>query len=1311
MNPFAQETGQTSSTGGSSTNPFAPSTGGVDLNSSEGLLMLARAQGGAIGQVAEELVHPNRGILSSIGNGFKKAFAGFVDIVSVPNQIVAGAISDKYSISEAIKKNISTSDVIFGDQNPKNTTMQKVGSFLVRTATDILLDPLTYVTFGASRGALGLSSLQKVQVGEKAAAELGKEAFSKIALSEDVGENMYRFLNAQAKGTSKADELFTALTSKGGKIEEATLAAKKELEDIMIKQTLESPLNIDFAKKAITQMLEVNPAFAETIMDSGGIKILGKSILSGQRIAAATKLIPGMTFIDEVTKPFRMAIQAPFDSTIRKNIKTGEYVRLPEEFVNGQILMQRLAESRKDQAFKNLDSIVKENNLTVLEAKTLSDNLLAGTIPGDERLANVYKQALGFNESELKWLQESGVPIARNDYFGMPLIRTDVEDIAFNPQSSSLAKKAGASYERTTGKFVNPITGESVVGTPESLNLIKKNTEEEITKIISTAEENITKKGMKIESITKEVERLSSFVDEAFKGKVVGEFSKIIDSLPIADRENARQFVNVLKDSIGQLDVEKLTSGFAKSTMEAGVKIKETIISEAEKMSPEALQRLRDKIARGEAVLGDDIKAVNEALKEVTPNINKSTRTVTTAEADDEIAKLAQKLKLQSSAKRFTDIGENIDKESLMKFVDTIQKQFEANPTGVRKILNQIVGDKQQIIDLVNEIDLERTIAKQNISELPNAKTFFTNEEGQIFERFNATMTELRDAGFKFEENAIIAQAIRATENAKVGASRRFIRETAESFGRLKSEAPAGWRPINMGNMGEESERLLQIMGKEGEEMYFHPMIAQEIEQGVKATLGDEATKDFLKVYDKIQNLWKAGVTSIFPAFHGRNALSNVFQNFLDIGLNALNPATYGSATQMIFYDKQLNKLEKIAYGGTAQSGKALDAMNEILSRKMFTDVSGYDWTIGEIRQVLKDRGIAFRGGTGQIDVFDPKTMDEFTDNLFGVQTGKGKAIKVAKAVTPLSQEFVPFKVGREVGSMVEDQAKLVNFMTNLKATGDVGHAAARTNMFLFDYNNLTNFEKTFLKRLIPFYTFTRKNLELQAKTLMSTPGRISAELTGLRNVGEALAGGELTDEEKAKLPKWMQSGIGILKSRKGSTLEMFSSLGTPIEQPFSAFQPNQFLGSVSPLIRVPIETATGYSWFQGKALSDATNAAAFKSAPKAVQDLIGYTELTGKRKDGTEFKWSVALRPEMMNLINNLPLYGRVLSSLKQIEDADVSTQGKILQQLIGVKAYSINLDDESAKREAELEKQLKTLLTKAGVTAQFTRTYIPKE
>jgi hypothetical protein len=126
--------------------------------------------------------------------------------------------------------------------------------------------------------------------------------------------------------------------------------------------------------------------------------------------------------------------------------------------------------------------------------------------------------------------------------------------------------------------------------------------------------------------------------------------------------------------------------------------------------------------------------------------------------------------------------------------------------------------------------------------------------------------------------------------------------------------------------------------------------------------------------------------------------------------------------------------------------------------------------------------------------------------------------------------------------------------------------------------------------------------------------------------------------------------------------------------------------------------------------LSDVTNAAAYRSAPKAIKDFIGYTEVKGTRSDGTPFTWYVSMRPEAMNLVNNMPLGGRVLSSLKQMQSVDVSDQYKILQGLTGIRPYSFDVQQEALKKEKELKNKLEDLLTKAGVTAQFTRTYVPK-
>jgi hypothetical protein len=100
------------------------------------------------------------------------------------------------------------------------------------------------------------------------------------------------------------------------------------------------------------------------------------------------------------------------------------------------------------------------------------------------------------------------------------------------------------------------------------------------------------------------------------------------------------------------------------------------------------------------------------------------------------------------------------------------------------------------------------------------------------------------------------------------------------------------------------------------------------------------------------------------------------------------------------------------------------------------------------------------------------------------------------------------------MNSAVEDNARLANFIFNLDRTGDAARAAEHTKKFLFDYADLTAFEQKKLKKLIPFYTFMRKNTPLQVEQLVQQPGKISLRLQ---------AGDAVTEELPEGAPSYME--------------------------------------------------------------------------------------------------------------------------------------------------------------------------------------------
>ena len=64
------------------------------------------------------------------------------------------------------------------------------------------------------------------------------------------------------------------------------------------------------------------------------------------------------------------------------------------------------------------------------------------------------------------------------------------------------------------------------------------------------------------------------------------------------------------------------------------------------------------------------------------------------------------------------------------------------------------------------------------------------------------------------------------------------------------------------------------------------------------------------------------------------------------------------------------------------------------------------------------------------------------------------------RRLNPFSSEFFLIKKGAKVGSAIEGNARLAHFINKLKQGLDPTDAARSVNEFLFDYSNLTDFEK-----------------------------------------------------------------------------------------------------------------------------------------------------------------------------------------------------------------------------------------------------------
>jgi hypothetical protein len=125
----------------------------------------------------------------------------------------------------------------------------------------------------------------------------------------------------------------------------------------------------------------------------------------------------------------------------------------------------------------------------------------------------------------------------------------------------------------------------------------------------------------------------------------------------------------------------------------------------------------------------------------------------------------------------------------------------------------------------------------------------------------------------------------------------------------------------------------------------------------------------------------------------------------------------------------------------------------------------------------------------------------------------------------------------------------------------------------LFDPEDLSGFEKEKIKRLIPFYTFTKKNLAFQAKNIFENPTKYNHLRKTIRATWEEWANIKDTDIESYKRENFWIPVPFLSKDGKYAAIKTNLPLGDLAE--FVENPGKKIMASMSPMIRAPFELAT----------------------------------------------------------------------------------------------------------------------------------------
>ena len=327
----------------------------------------------------------------------------------------------------------------------------------------------------------------------------------------------------------------------------------------------------------------------------------------------------------------------------------------------------------------------------------------------------------------------------------------------------------------------------------------------------------------------------------------------------------------------------------------------------------------------------------------------------------------------------------------------------------------------------------------------------------------------------------------------------------------------------------------------------------------------------FWKKWDTFQTYLKSAMIAT-PGFVNRNIFGAFFNAWLD-GVNLNEIVKAGHMTHEVAKYARSNQVSVI------RAAKALEKSNP-------TKWKNYV----ELLEVgVRGGGQAISAVELQIGLRNARNLEM----LVGQRDKAGRLVAGGKQYSvswkPWSPRFAPYQSVRSVNSWVEDIVRLGVGMDTMRWGGTSDDALARIAKSQFDYDELTNFERKWMRRIFPFYTWTRKNVPYQLKQLGAHPEKYNRLLSAKRNL-------ELGTEEEGVVPDYFLEPFGVRMPFGFRGATVYSAPDIPFQDLFryDPFREGMagykgpkkavlnLLSGASPLLKAPLEIAFGKQVFNG---------------------------------------------------------------------------------------------------------------------------------
>lgn len=487
------------------------------------------------------------------------------------------------------------------------------------------------------------------------------------------------------------------------------------------------------------------------------------------------------------------------------------------------------------------------------------------------------------------------------------------------------------------------------------------------------------------------------------------------------------------------------------------------------------------------------------------------------------------------------------------------------------------------------------------------------------------------------------------------------------------------------------------------------PEHAAEITGAYQKLQAGTAASQPLRWVDDFTNAFKSLTYPLWPASHVRNATTAALNNLRSpTGLGDY-AAQYKLMRDTLTADEVRRILPDLPAGASDEAARAWLRAKQYSAGNVYGGHNATTDLANSVAQRLAsgDEISAAVPGTGRVGSSGTAAGDlaslvggSLRDTAAGLKdyrpsinpltgfglTNPGGPLQM-QGVAGALEDFPLLHAGRQVGTNIEDFFRGAQMLGEMRSGATPAIAAERMQNLHFDYGALTDFERKVMKRAVPFYTFSRKNLPLQLETAVSKPGVLSAQLRPLAQ-----------SDPNQYVPEYLASSATIpLGQEQDGKQQFVSSLGLPIEEALDKVQftdgrPDlektvmRYLGATNPLIKGPLERIFDTQLFSGRRLSDLT-------PPQTVQSL---GELFGEENPAL-----------LAQLAANTPMT-RFFTGVDKLTDPRKSLGQKAVNLLSGVRVSDVDVDK---MRAIDSRHALEETMRQHPHVSQYTSFYVRPE